>query len=133
MQEEARALYEKFNAALDAFDYSGAYAGVWALIDRGNKYIEATAPWGLFKQGQIERLHTVLYNLLEILRLAAVFVYPIMPTTTPRMLAQLGDAAPERTLQFPMEARWGLLPAGQTIAKAAPLFPRIEKEPGKVK
>jgi methionyl-tRNA synthetase len=135
MLEEARALFDKFNAALELFDFSGAYAAVWSLIDRGNKYIESTAPWTLFKQGQTERLNTVLYNLLEILRLAAMFVYPIMPATTPRMLAQLGDSAPDRVLQFPMEARWGLLPVGQTTAKAAPLFPRIEKElaPGKVK
>jgi methionyl-tRNA synthetase len=74
-------------------------------------------------------LHAVLYNVLEVLRLAAVFVQPIMPQTTPRMLAQLGDPAPEHAVVFPQEARWGLLPAGQPTAKAAPLFPRIEKEP----
>jgi methionyl-tRNA synthetase len=69
-----------------------------------------------------------MYNLLELLRLAAVFVHPFMPATTPRMLAQLGDPQPERALQFPGEAAWGQLKAGQVVAKAAPLFPRIEKE-----
>jgi methionyl-tRNA synthetase len=127
--ESARALFETFNAAMEEFKFSEAYAGVWDLIDQGNKYIEAMAPWALFKQGQTARLHSVLYNLLEVLRLAAVFVQPIMPQTTPRMLAQLGDPAPEHAVQFPQAARWGLLPVGQQTAKAAPLFPRIEKEP----
>ena len=127
--ESARGLFENFSAALEGFDFAQAYAGVWAMINLGNKYIEATAPWTLFKQGQTARLHTVLYNLLEVLRLAAVFVQPIMPQTTPRMLAQLGDPEPGRAIEFPHQARWGLLPAGQATAKAAPLFPRIEKEP----
>ncbi|NTV53237.1 MAG: class I tRNA ligase family protein [Candidatus Firestonebacteria bacterium] len=127
--EGARNLYAVFNAALDGFKFSEAYGAVWALVNLGNKYIEATAPWALFKQTQTVRLHTVLYNLLEVLRLAAVFVQPIMPGTTPRMLAQLGDPEPESLQRFPQAARWGLLPAGQLTAKAAPLFPRIEKEP----
>jgi methionyl-tRNA synthetase len=129
LMEGARGLYDAFNAAINQFKFSEAYAGVWALVNQGNKYIEATAPWALFKTGQTARLHTVLYNLLEILRLAAVLVSPLMPQTTPRMLAQLGDPQPERAVAFPQEARWGLLPAGQATAKAAPLFPRIEKEP----
>ncbi len=129
LHDEAKALYDTFNRHLNAFDFLAAYAAVGSLINRGNKYIESSAPWTLFKQGQTERLNTVLYNLLEILRLSAIFVYPLMPETTPRMLAQLGDPDPGRKLAFPMEARWGQLPAGQTIAKGAPLFPRIEKEP----
>lgn len=129
--EAAKGLYETFNRAMDAMDFAQAMTLVWDVVKRANKYIDESAPWSLFKQGKISRVNTVMYNLLEILRLAAVYVSPVMPGTTPRMLAQLGDPQPERVLSFPAEARWGVLPVGQTIAKGEPLFPRIEKEKAK--
>jgi len=128
IQEMALALFDPFNRAMDEMDFSRALTLVWDLVKRGNKYIDENAPWALFKQGQTSRLNAVMYNLLEILRLAAVYVHPFMPSTTPRMLAQLGDLNPTRPLQFPAEARWGALPAGQAIAKGEPLFPRLEKD-----
>jgi methionyl-tRNA synthetase len=124
----ARELYPEFDRCMNQFNFSEALARVWNLVKAGNKYIDESAPWVLFKQGKIAEVNFVMYNLLELLRLAAVFVHPFMPATTPRMLAQLGDPQPERALQFPGEAAWGQLKAGQVVAKAAPLFPRIEKE-----
>lgn len=127
--ETARALFPAFDQAMDSLDFSQALARVWDLVKKGNKYIEENAPWALFKQGQTARLRTVLYNLLEVLRLVAGLIQPFMPQTTPRMLRQLGDPEPERSLVFPPEARWGLLLPGRRIAKAEPLFPRREKKP----
>jgi methionyl-tRNA synthetase len=126
--ETARALFPNFDRALQALDFSQALGLVLDVVKRGNKYIEENAPWALFKQGQLARLGTVLYNLLEVLRLAAGYLHPFMPKTTPRILQQLGDPQPGRTLHFPAEARWGSLPPGQKIAKAEPLFPRLEKK-----
>ncbi len=124
----AHGAYAVCDQAFTALDFSRATAAVWDVIRRSNKYIDETAPWGLFKRGETARLSTVLYNLLEVLRLAAILLQPFMPRTVPRILAQLGEPEPERARQLPQAAAWGGLAPGQAIAKAEPLFPRIEKE-----
>jgi methionyl-tRNA synthetase len=124
----ARGAYALCDQAFDALDFSRAAAAVLDVVKRSNKYIDDSAPWGLFKRNETARLNTVLYNLLEVLRLAAVLLQPFMPRTTPRILAQLGEQEPERARELPQAAAWGGLAPGQSIAKAEPLFPRIEKE-----
>ncbi len=123
--EAASGIYSSFDQALTSLNFSRALFGVWEVVNRANKYIEVSAPWLLFKQGQAGRVNTVMYNLLEVLRLVAVYIYPFMPDTTPKILAQLGDPAAGRAPSFPADSGWGQLSPGQAIAKAAPLFPRI--------
>lgn len=126
--EMADRLYDRFNSEMDQLNFSNAYSAVWDLVKRANKYIEECAPWAQVKQGNTERVHTIMYNLMEVLRLVAAYIQPIMPGTTPRILNQLGDQEPDRQMQFPAEAAWGLLKVGQQTAKGDPLFPRLEKE-----
>jgi methionyl-tRNA synthetase len=97
---------------------------IWELISAGNKYIDETAPWALAKDPeQQQRLGTVLYNLLEAQRLIALQLTPFMPDTGSQILTHLG-VDPNSTLQD--NDSWGELAGGTKIAKAAPLFPRIE-------
>ncbi|MEW6517052.1 MAG: methionine--tRNA ligase [candidate division FCPU426 bacterium] len=128
LAEKAGGLFAAFDRAMDALDFSAALGLVWDLVKRANKFIDEAAPWALFKQGAQSQVDAVMYQLLETLRLAACYLQAFMPDTTPRMLAQLGDTDPGRPQLFPAAAAWGLLPAGQTIAKTGPLFPRIERE-----
>ncbi len=128
LAEMAQNLYPAFNKVMDQLCFSNALSLVWDLVKRANKYIEESAPWALFKQGEKDRVDKVMYNLLEVLRLVACYIQPFMPGTTPRILEQLGDPNPRRIPEFPHEAQWGQLPKGQPIAKTGPLFPRREKE-----
>lgn len=109
---------QAFNKALQA---------IWELISAANKYIDDSSPWALAKDpAQQERLGTVLYNLLEAVRVVALLVGPYLPDTAKSIMQTLGQ--PDEELNLSDNSRWGLLQAGTAIAKAAPLFPRIETE-----
>jgi methionyl-tRNA synthetase len=109
---------QAFNKALQA---------IWELISAANKYIDDSSPWALAKDpAQQERLGTVLYNLLEAVRIVALLVGPFLPDTAKSIMGTLGQ--PEEELNLCDNSRWGMLKPGTEIAKAAPLFPRIDTE-----
>jgi len=100
---------------------------IWELISAGNKYIDATAPWALAKDPeQRQRLATVIYNLLESIRIIALILAPFMPDTGEKILQILG--CDKNNLSLDGQEQWGGLKPGTNIEKAAPMFPRIEKE-----
>jgi methionyl-tRNA synthetase len=101
---------------------------VWEVISLANKYIDEMAPWALAKDpAKAERLDTVLYQLLEVLRFTAVLISPFMPQTAEKVLAQLGIAdAGSQNLAGLKE--WGGLKPGGGVYKGESLFPRVEEE-----
>lgn len=109
---------------MDAMEINQAMREVWNLIGRTNKYIDETAPWTLAKSPENNaRLQTVLYNIMEVLRIVAVLVYPYIPHTSPKILEQIGLPSTEFLLK---NAVWGMLPSGIKTNKQQPLFPRFE-------
>ena len=110
---------------LKAVDFTAALTQVWEAINRGNKYIEESAPWVLARQSdQRKRLQTVMYNLVEAIRLSSYLISPFLPETAGRMAAQV-----RADLKAPWDQsrQWGrLVPRTQT-SLGEPLFPRIEK------
>ncbi len=117
----------KIDEQLNDLAFNKALMSIWELISAGNKYIDENAPWALAKDPeQKDRLATVMYNLLESIRIIALLVAPFMPETGARIIDILnGDPA---TLSLTGQDQWGGLQAGTEIEKAAPLFPRIENE-----
>ncbi|NLC70361.1 MAG: methionine--tRNA ligase [Desulfuromonadaceae bacterium] len=112
---------------LNDLSFNKALQTLWELVSKANKYIDETQPWTLAKQEeQRERLATVLYNLMESIRLIALLAAPFLPDTGRRMLTIIGQNPEDVTLQG--KDGWGGLRPGITIEKAAPLFPRIEEE-----
>ena len=106
-------------------EISNALGAIWQVVSRANKYLEETAPWSLAKNGQTERLNTVLYNVAEVLRLATIMATPFMPGLPGRVWPQLGiQDKPE--LQAWNSLSWGLLPAGTPVKRGDVLFPRID-------
>lgn len=113
--------------AIAEFQFSQALAAIWRLVNRANKYIEETAPWGLAKDpARRGRLHTVLYNLAEAMRIATVLVTPFMPATPPRVWAQLGLTGKEEVQTWDSACTWGGIPVGTRLQRGEPIFPRIE-------
>ncbi len=107
--------------------FNKALQAIWELVGAANKYIDETAPWALAKdESQKERLGSVMYNLLEAVRMIALLVGPFMPDTGAALLGALGCDSEDLTLEG--RDGWGGLHPGTAIAKAAPLFPRIEIE-----
>ena len=121
----ALALPGKVEAKMDELKVADAMDEIFALLRRANKYIDETTPWALAKdESNQERLGTVLYNLLEAIRFAAVMLKPYLPSTSARMLEQLG--VEEGGIQS--LAQFGGMPVGGTVGQAEILFNRIDKE-----
>ena len=75
----------------ESFHFSIALSEIFKVISRANKYIDETAPWVLAKdESKKARLATVLYNLLDTIRLTTTLLNPVMPFTTPEMWRQIG-------------------------------------------
>ncbi|MGM9551804.1 MAG: methionine--tRNA ligase [Clostridia bacterium] len=115
---------ENVEKLMDSFDFSNALSEIWKLISRANKYIDETTPWVLSKdETKKARLATVMYNLVECLRIVSELIRPVMPNTTPKILEQIGcdsygwDSAKE----------YGKA-KNVTVKKGEVLFPRIDLE-----
>ncbi len=113
-----------------AVRFSQGLDSLWDLVRGLNKYVDTQAPWALAKQGNMERLSSVMYTLLECLRKISLALWPVMPEASASMLAQLGieatmDAPACSDLQAEVSS-WGGLVVGTTLAQASNLFPRIE-------
>ena len=110
--------------------FSQALEALWTAIRAMNKYVDEQAPWTLAKNGDTERLGTVLRTLLENMYKVAYLIWPVMPASSATMQAQLGrpqgplsEAALNDVLHYRMHLRTGL-----EIASASNLFPRLEME-----
>ncbi|WP_425059637.1 Methionine--tRNA ligase [Sporomusa carbonis] len=130
LHDLARTTVAQYEKHMEHQDINTALKEVWALIGRTNKYIDETAPWALAKDpAKKDRLNTVLYNLAEVLRIAAILISPFMPVTAPKIWAQLGIKTDFASVTLGEAQAWGRLPAGTIVAQPEPLFPRIEDKP----
>lgn len=124
----ADALPARYEAAIQRLDYAAALETTWDLIKAANRYLETQAPWNVAKTGDDARLAAILYNALESVRIAALFCAPVMPQTSKEVWRRLGLPDITKVDDLASEAAWGGLPAGLTVAKGEPLFPRIYEE-----
>ena len=120
------ALPGKVDAAMDALDVPTALIAIFEVVQRANKYIDETAPWVLAKDMEANgtRLATVMYNLLEVLRISAILLTPFMPDSAKEILRQIG--ACEACSTWESAAQYGSLPAGVTVVRGDNLFPRVD-------
>ena len=118
--EQIKAGVKRIEGYMDSFRIADACSSVFELFRRGNKYIDETTPWVLAKQGDTDRLGTVIYNLLEAIRVGASALYPFMPATSEEILKQLGTQENETS--------FGLLKTGDRVGKASVLFSRMDEQ-----
>ncbi|MBI4725738.1 methionine--tRNA ligase [candidate division TA06 bacterium] len=114
----------KVKSQVEQFDLNDAIVSVMEVIKLTNRYAEANAPWKLFKDGNQERIDTVLYNAAEALRIASILLSPVMPGKCRELLSRLG--VEEKNITLARASGWGLLKAGQKVSAGEPLFPRID-------
>ncbi|MBP3654267.1 MAG: methionine--tRNA ligase [Oscillospiraceae bacterium] len=121
----ASGLREVYAGHMDKFAPQQAVAEVLKVIARANKYIDETAPWQLAKdEANRIRLATVMYNLLESIRICAVLLQPVMPGSCEKIFEQIGACEGCRT--WDSAAVYGSLRADVTVHKGDTLFPRID-------
>lgn len=112
---------------MEKLEFHNAFASVWKIITKANKYIDECAPWALNKNGEKEKLATVLYNMAEAIRIATILLTPIMPNTPAKVFAQLG-IADQSELHTWESLTYGGIKAGTEIHRGEPIFPRLEVE-----
>lgn len=121
----ATALRDKTDKYIDETQLNNALAEIFKVISRANKYIDETTPWVLGKdESKKARLASVLYNLLETVRICTTLLSCFMPSTMPKVWEQIG--ADESLITYENAGKTGVLPLDVTVKKGAPLFPRID-------
>ena len=125
LKESAKKALQGFDKYISEYKMSDAVECVINFARRCNKYIDETMPWALAKdEAQKEKLGTVLYNLLEGIRVLSALISPIMPETAVKIAEQLN--VPVATYESIQE--WGGLESGIKVGTATPLFSRIDGE-----
>lgn len=90
LQRVAAEARQQAEIALENWEIGRALESIWSFVRRTNRYIEQSEPWRLARQTDQERLDVVLYSVAEALRLLAVFLAPFIPSSSDRLLQQLG-------------------------------------------
>ena len=122
---EAKGLVAKVDEFMDKTQINNALAEIFKVVSRANKYIDETAPWVLGKdESKKARLATVLYNLLETIRIVSTLLSNFMPTTMPKVWEQIG--ADESDITYENAGKFGVLPADVTVHRGEIIFPRID-------
>ena len=109
---------------MGAYHVADSLEAIFSMLRRANKYIDETMPWVLAKSEETKgRLATVIYNLLEVIRTAAVLLVPYIPSTAKAIFGQLGTDKTE----FESIATFGALESGKSLGEAFTLFARIDE------
>ena len=109
---------------MGAYHVADSLAAIFSMLRRANKYIDETMPWVLAKSEETKgRLATVIYNLLEVIRTAAVLLVPYIPSTAKAIFGQLGTDKTE----YESIATFGALESGKPLGEAFTLFARIDE------
>jgi methionyl-tRNA synthetase len=109
------------------FAFHKGLAAVWGFITHMNKYVDVTAPWVLAKnKATRKQLETVIYNLLEGLRIISGLIYPVMPDTAANMQKHLGFSGEDDFYKLDRLTTWRGMAPGVQLRKSVSLFPRID-------
>lgn len=120
-------LFEKFDEAMENMQFNEAFEELWKLVRRANKYIDETMPWKLAKDDtKQEELRSVLYHLIETLRVVAVFLRPMLTITSDKILEQINILVEEATLDSVKV--FGGYPFETKVKRGENLFPRLDIE-----
>lgn len=121
LQNIAQTAIANVEKHMEDLAFSYALEDIWTLIRRTNKYIDETSPWVLIKKDK-DRLDTVLYNLIESVRIIAQLIEPFLPHTSKLIFEQLGI----ESMGWDSARKFGLYPVGNKVTKGENLFPRLD-------
>jgi methionyl-tRNA synthetase len=134
LQPQDEALAKQAQAAIgevlelyDKLGFSRALELIWSLIAAADKYLASEQPWTLGStEADNQRRGTILWAAAEVLRVATALGHPVLPESTAKVWALLGQAGHVSSQELGA-LRWGQLKPGTPLGKSQSLFPRIEK------
>ena len=124
IREKALHTTRQVEEAMNELAFNKALVAIWNLIALVNKYVDESAPWALGKAGKKERLGTVLWVLVESIRIIALLIYPFMPKSADEIWKKIGIPEPIESQRFSGAKEWGVIKSGWQIEKGKGLFPR---------
>lgn len=126
-------LGDRVTQAYENLQFSQGCEEILTLVRAGNKYIDDSAPWSLFKQAKQTEVEQILYAVLESVRLSAYLLSPIVPDLSNKIYQQLGfnwdfndNSQTQATETFITHSQWGKLSTNKTLGKASPVFSKLE-------
>jgi methionyl-tRNA synthetase len=123
---DAAALLETCRAAFEKQEFSRALEAMWTVLGDTNAYFADQQPWVLRKTDP-ERMNTVLYVTLEVLRTVAVLAQPVMPGSAAKLLTALGQGTSEEDALRAFAALPTPLRPGTQLPAPTPIFPKYEE------
>jgi methionyl-tRNA synthetase len=123
----AEQVFSRYRAGMDAFALHEGAASAFQLVDAANEYIAQHAPWTLAKDpANAAALDQVLFDVAEAVRVAAVLLLPILPTSCAEILRRVGETRPVDDVRLDRDGRWRNDGVRQ-ITKGPALWPRAEE------
>jgi methionyl-tRNA synthetase len=109
---------------------------IFNLISNSNKFIDESAPWSLYKQGEQRQVEQILYVVIESVRLCAYLLSPIITNTSSKIYQQLGFSVNFKDMNnlneyvpFAIHSQWGVVPLNSNLSKPVPVFTKLELFP----
>lgn len=129
LEDTIKRVFSEVDEHITNMAFNKALMSLWELVSALNKYVDETAPWALAKdEARKERLGSVLYTILDGIRLVSLLLYPFMPDTAVKMRRQLGTE--QELIKGSTEELSAIrtLPHGYKLGEAEQLFPRIDEK-----
>ena len=123
LKNSVLSLKSKVENRMNELKVGEAIEEILEVLRKCNKYIDETMPWSLAKEEtKKDRLKTVLYNLLESIRICSVLLQPFMPETSEKIFKQLNTTISD----YDSINEFGSLEQGKTLNEPTHLFDRID-------
>jgi methionyl-tRNA synthetase len=123
VQEAIGEVIEQYNQ----LGFSKALEEIWSVIGATDKYLTTEQPWALTDSSvDQQRRATILWTTAEVLRVVTALTYPVLPESTTKVWALLGQSEPLSSVNFE-GLGWGQIEPGTMLGKSQALFPRIDK------
>jgi methionyl-tRNA synthetase len=111
----------------EKLEFSRGLEAIWSLISAADKYLTVEKPWSLGESADDQqRRAAVLWTTAEVLRVVTVLTHPVLPQSTTKVWALLGQVGNPSAVDLD-GLEWGQLASGIALGKSPALFPRIEK------
>ena len=124
LREHAESAVRDTIEGWNSFQPGKALDATWSLIRATNSFLENHEPW---KAEPSAELNAIMGDALEALRIVAILCVPAIPTTAQMVWERIGLTGDVSHERIPASVSWGLYPAGLTVEKGEPLFPRKAK------
>lgn len=124
LEEVCENSIKSYKKHMDEFELQDALEDAWEIIKRANKYIDETTPWTLSKdETKKEILASVMYHLVEALRVTSILVSPCLVESAPKILYSLGISDEKLDIE---NLKFGKVYNDISVNKIEPLFRRLD-------